>query len=127
MEPGIGALNPRHLRAEGLEIGQADDHALAAVHHFNELDPTALGGYVQRRELEAEAPELFHADFVFDGTPAASTTATLRPRRRFLSHDNCAIADLGQGRCDGSSWPVGIRPQRHALHAIIEVAALQTH
>ena len=41
-EPGIGALDPRHLRAEGLESGQADNHALAGIHHFDELDAAAL-------------------------------------------------------------------------------------
>jgi hypothetical protein len=89
MESGIGALDPRDLRAEGLERRQADNHAFAGVHHFNELDPAALGGYVQRRELETETSELFHANFMFHGTTAALAAATLWPRRKLLPRDDC--------------------------------------
>jgi hypothetical protein len=127
MEPSIGALDPRNLRAQWLESGEADNHALAGIDHFNQLDLAALGGYVQRGELEAEAAELFHTDFMFHGTTAAPAAATLRPKRRLLSRDNCGRGNLGGARHERSSGRVGIRPQGHALHSTVEFAALQTH
>ena|SRR5206468_1663306 len=114
MESGIGAFDPCHFRAEWLESGQADNYALAGIDHFNELDPASLGRYVHRRKLEAEAAELFHADLIFQGAAAALTAAALRPGRRFLS-GKCARRNRGWGRCGGSSRPVRIHPQRHAL------------
>ena len=126
MEPGIGTGHPRDFGAKGFEGRQTDNHPLAGIDHFHELDPATVGRYVARRELETEASELFHANFMFDRKPVAPAAATLG-RRRFLSRDDCTGAHPGDRRQDRDNRRVGIRPQLHALHAMLEDAALQTH
>ena len=66
MQPGIGTLYPRDFGPKGFERGQADNHPLAGIDHFHELDPATAGRYVPRRELETEASELLHANLMFD-------------------------------------------------------------
>jgi hypothetical protein len=126
LEPGVGTLYPGDLGPQRFEGRQSDNYPLAGIDHFNELDPAAVGRYVPRRELEAEAAELFHADFMFNGTPAAPAAATLG-RRRLLSRDDCIGAHPRDRRWERGRRRAGIRAQCHALHAIFEDWALQTH
>jgi hypothetical protein len=87
MEPGIGALYPRHLGAQRFESGQAHNHPLSGTHHFNQFDAAAVGRDVARRELEAEAAELFYGDFLVDGNPAASAATPFRALSELPSRD----------------------------------------